>query len=190
MKIVTDRKHIIGNSSPRRANDRGFTLIELLIGMTILTFGLLGIAAMFPMGYFVVSDAGKMTMTLTGTRQILEDVRSVPFQNLGNLNGFDTNNAATLPAANPERDIARRWRYALAGEGSGFTFTTAEKAAWTRLTTTAASPNSNTSMTSVFGGRGVISVVAQTATLSRITITITIPGRTKTVNIATLVSRM
>jgi hypothetical protein len=36
----------------------------------------------------------------------------------------------------------------------------------------------------------VISVVAQTATLSRISITITIPGRTKTVNIATLVSRM
>jgi prepilin-type N-terminal cleavage/methylation domain-containing protein len=190
MNIVTDRKHIIGSASPRRAKNHGFTLIELLIGMTILTFGLLGIAAMFPMGYFVVSDAGKMTMTLTGTRQILEDVRSVPFQNLGNLNGFDTNNAATLPAANPERDIARRWRYALAGEGNGFTFTIAEKAAWTRLTTTAASPNSNTSMTSVFGGRGVISVVAQTATLSRITITITIPGRTKTVNIATLVSRM
>jgi len=189
MNIVTDPKHSIENAGDRRS-DRGFTLIELLIGMTILTFGLLGIASMFPMGYFVVNDAGKMTMALTGTRQILEDVRSVPFANLANLNGFDTNNSATLPAANPEREIARRWRYALAGEGNGFTFTAAEKAAWTRLTTTAASPNSNTSMTSVFGGRGSISVVAQTATLSRISITITIPGRTKTVNIATLVSRM
>src|SRR5207344_2233786 len=90
MKIMMDRKHSIETPGHRLSDDRGFTLIELLIGMTILTFGLLGIATMFPMGYFVVSDAGKMTMTLTGTRQILEDVRSVPFQNLGNLNGFDT----------------------------------------------------------------------------------------------------
>lgn len=190
MNIVKARKHTIEDAAHSRTRERGFTLIELLIGMTILTFGLLGIATMFPMGYFVVSDAGKMTMTLTGTRQILEDVRSVPFANLANLNGFDTNNSATLPAANPERDIARRWRYALAGEGNGFTYTAAEKSAWTRLTTTVGSPNSNTSMTSGFGARGVISVVAQTPTLSRISITITIPGRTKTVNIATLVSRM
>jgi prepilin-type N-terminal cleavage/methylation domain-containing protein len=70
MKTVTVRKHIAENAGARSANDRGFTLIELLIGMTILTFGLLGIATMFPMGYFVVSDAGKMTMALTGTRQI------------------------------------------------------------------------------------------------------------------------
>jgi len=188
MTTLIDRNH--RNESGRRPGNRGFTLIELLIGMTILTFGLLGVAAMFPMGYKVVHDAGKLTMTLTGTRQILEDVRSVPFANLPNLNGFDTNNSATLPAADPERTIARRWRYALNGAGNGFTYTAAETAAWTRLTTTSASPNSNTSMTSVFGARGVISVVNQTATLSRITITITVPGRTKTISISTLVSRM
>ena len=190
MKILKHRKHNSSFAGVALPNRRGFTLIELLIGMTILTFGLLGIATMFPMGYMVVHDAGKLTMTLTGTRQILEDVRSVPFASLPNLNGFDTGVSTTLPAANPEREIARRWRYALAGEGNGFTFTAAEKAAWTRLSTTTASPNSSGSMTSAFGARGVISVVDQTATLRRITITITIPGRTKTVRIATLVSRM
>jgi len=190
MKIFMDRKRSSERIAHRLPGSQGFTLIELLIGMCVLMFGLLGIAAMFPMGYFVVHDAGKMTMTLTGTRQILEDLRSVPFQNLPNLNNFDTNNAATLPASNPEREIARRWRYALAGAGSGFTYTTAETAAWTRLSTSVASPNSSTALTSAFGARGVISVVNQTATLSRITITITIPGRQRPVQIATLVSRM
>jgi prepilin-type N-terminal cleavage/methylation domain-containing protein len=190
MKTLKVRQYDINHAGAALPDRRGFTLIELLIGMTILTFGLLGIATMFPMGYLVVHDAGKLTMTLTGTRQILEDVRSVPFQSLPNLNGFDTGNSATLPAAEPEREMARRWRYALAGEGNGFTYTNAEKAAWTRLSTTTASPNSNTSINAPFGARGVISVVDQTPTLRRITITITIPGRTKTVRIATLVSRM
>src|SRR5262245_3379816 len=96
-------------------NARGFTLVELMIGMTILTLGLVAVASMFPAGFVVVSDAGKMTMTVTGARQMIEDVRSVPFVNLANLNGFDTSNSQTLPANQPERDIARRWRYALAG---------------------------------------------------------------------------
>jgi prepilin-type N-terminal cleavage/methylation domain-containing protein len=189
MRAISDREY--RNENVRRMPvNRGFTLIELLIGMTILTFGLLGIATMFPMGYLVVNDAGKMTMTLTGTRQILEDVRSIPFQNLPNLNGFDTSNSATLPASDPEREIARRWRYALKGEGNGFTYTAAEKAKWSTLTTSTSSPNTSTTLSGPFGAKGTISVVNQTATLSRITITITIPGRTKTVSIATLVSRM
>jgi len=165
MRRILDRKQRGESQVTGNQSHRGFTLIELLIGMTILTIGLLGVAAMFPMGYRVVHDAGKMTMAQTGTRQILEDVRSVPFQN-------------------------RRWRYALAGEGSGFTYTTAEKAKWSSLSTSSASPNTSSVTNSVFGAKGVISVVDQTATLRRITITVTIPGRTKTVTIATLVSRM
>jgi len=131
--------------------DHGFTLIELLVGMTVMTFGLLGVAAMFPMAYFVVNDAGKMTMALTGTRQILEDIRSVPFVNLANLNGFDTTNSVTIPASEPERGIARRWRYALAGEGGGFTYTTTEKAQWTNLSTSNSNAVSSTTMTAPFG---------------------------------------
>ena len=93
-----------------KRRQHGMTLIELMVGMCILMFGLLAIAAMFPMGYLAIHEAGKMTMTLTATRQILEDVRSVPFAELANLNGFDTTNPATLPADQPEREIARRWR--------------------------------------------------------------------------------
>jgi len=180
LNVYPDSKR---NAMQRRSAERGFTLIEMMIGMTILLFGLLGIAAMFPMGYVVVTDAGKMTMTVTGSRQILEDVRSVPFVNLINLNGFDSNNAATLPAAQPERDLARRWRYALAGEGSGFTYTAAEKASWRTLATTSSTTSAS------FGARGTITVVAQTATLRLITVTITVPGRPASVSMATLISR-
>jgi prepilin-type N-terminal cleavage/methylation domain-containing protein len=170
MNLTTDRK----------SGARGFTLIELLMGMTVLTFGLVAVATMFPVGFVVVSDAGKMTMTMTGARSIIEDVRSVPFANLTNLNGFDTANSLTLPASQPERDIARRWRYAIAGEGQGFTFTSTEKAAWSTLSTTSAN----------LGARGTIAVVAQTATLRLVTVTLTVPGRPNGVTMATIISRM
>lgn len=154
-------------------------MVEVLVGVTILTVALLAIAAMFPMGYVVVNEAGKMTMTITAARQMLEDVRSVPFEDLTNLNGFDTNNPATLPAGATEREIARRWRYALAGEGAGFTFTTSERSAWGALSTAGAT----------FGGRGRISVASQSTTLRLVTITISIP-RGRDVQLATLISRM
>ena len=166
-----------------KPTSRGFSLIEAMIAMFILMIGLLGLAAMFPAGFVAVTGAGKMTMAVTGSRQILEDARSVPFTNLINMNGFDTNDASTLPAAQPERDIARRWRYALAGEGSGFTFTTTEKSQWRTLATTVGSLNAT------LGARGRISVVAQSATLRLVTITINVPGRTTPVSVATLFSR-
>jgi hypothetical protein len=155
-------------------------LVEILIGMVILSFGLMGIAGMVSTGHTNVTAGGNMTMALTGVRQILEDVRSLPFDNLGNLNGFNTDSPGTLPVNDPEREIARKWRYALAGEGGGWTFTAAEKARWTTLTTGGA----------LFGGSGQISVVNQSATLRLITITVPVPGRPVTVQMATLVSRM
>ena len=158
---------------------KGFTLVELLVGMTFLTIGLLAIAAMFPMGYIVVNESGKMTMTLTGARQILEDVRSIPFANLTTLNGFDTTNSVTLPADEPQRGIVRRWRYALAGEGNGFTFTSTEKDRWASLG----------SATTTFGGRGRIAVTSPSVTMRQVTITISIPGG-RDIQIATLISRI
>lgn len=159
---------------------RGFTLIEVLLGMTILMVGLLGIAAMFPMAFITVHDAGKMTMGLTAARQILEDVRSVPFDEIINLNSFDTNNASTLPTNPTPREVARRWRYALAGEGNGFTYTTDEKSRWASLSSAGAT----------FGARGRITVVAVSATLNRVTVTVTIPRRTRDLQITTLISRI
>lgn len=145
---------------------------------------------MFLMGYRVVSDSGKMTMALTATRHILEDIRSIPYANLANLNGFDTTNSATIPVSGPERDISRRWRYALAGEGNGFTFTTTEKAQWASLSTSVTTANSNTSLTANFGARGTITVTDQSTTLRLVTVTITVPGRPNPVSLATLIARM
>lgn len=180
MSSIVDRK-TREKSAEGLNGDRGFTFIELLIGMTILMLGLVSVAAMFPMGVVVVSDAGKMTMTLTGTRQIIEDIRSLPFDNVMNLNGFDTTDPATLPANQPMRDIARRWRYALARDGQGFAFTTDERAQWGSLSTTSAG----------FGARGRIAVVADSATLRRVTVTITVPGRRPTnITMGTIITRM
>lgn len=180
MSAARERKSLRGKVQGRPLDGRGFTLVEILIAGIILVVGLLAIATMFPTGHTNVTEAGKMTMAFTAARQILEDMRSVPFDNLLNFNGFDTRRPATLPANDPEREIARRWRYVLAGEGDGFTFTMVEKARWATLSTAGAT----------FGGSGGISVVAQSATLRLVTITISIPGRSRSIALATLINRM
>src|SRR5206468_802712 len=81
----------------------------------ILVVGLLSLATMFPVGYRQITDAGRMTMAVTGARHILEDIGAVPFANIRFLDNFDTTSTATLPAADPQQAIARRWRYMLAG---------------------------------------------------------------------------
>jgi Tfp pilus assembly protein PilV len=158
---------------------RGFGLVELLVGMTFMTVGLLAIAAMFPAGYLLVSDSGTTTMSVTAARQLLEDVRSVPFADLALLNGVDTTNVATLPATEPARQLVRKWRYALAGEGSGFTFTTAERSRWARLSIATAG----------LAGRGRITVTSPSGSLRLVTVTISAP-RTRDMSISTLVTRM
>jgi type II secretory pathway pseudopilin PulG len=163
----------------RAPDSRGFSLVELLVGMTFLMVSLLAIAAMFPMAYVTTHEAGKTTMTMTAARQLLEDVRSMDFDDLINLNGFDTSNPATLPADGTERELARRWRFALAGQGDGFTFTAQERSRWASL--------SNSGV--AFGARGRIAVVAQSPTLMRVTVTISMPRRADR-TMATLISRM
>jgi prepilin-type N-terminal cleavage/methylation domain-containing protein len=158
----------------------GFSLIEVVVGAAVLAVALLAMAAMFPTGYTNITEAGKVTMALTGARQILEDISALPFDNIGNLNGFDTQNPATLPAGEPERMIGRRWRYALAGEGNGFTFNTAEKNEWSTLSTGGF----------ILNGRGLISTAGLSATLIQVTVTITYPGRSTGVTLITNISRL
>ena len=165
---------------PRRSREGGFSLIEIIIGMTVLVVGIIGVAIMFSTAYTDVASGGRTTMAVTAARQILEDVRTLPFDNLANLNGCDTNSLASLPASDPERAMARKWRYTVAGEGTGWSFTTAEKAQWKRLSTG----------TVVFGGRAQVAIVNQTATLRLVTVTVQGPGRGATVQIATVISRL
>src|SRR5438093_12900183 len=96
----------VRGTSPYPIGDiRGVTLAEVMIASMVLMIGLLAVAGMFPVGYGQVADAGRLTLAVTGARQILEDVGALPFANLVNLSGFDTTNPATLPANDPELAI-------------------------------------------------------------------------------------
>ena len=160
---------------------RGFSLIELLIGMSIMAVALLSIASMFATGYTDVMAGGKATMATAAARQMLEDIQTLPFNNLVNLNNTGTNSTADLPAANPERDLVRKWRYALAGDSLVWGFTTAEKAMWSTLTVSGVP----------LGATGRITVVDQDnpPTLRQVTVTVTVPGQ-PIVQFATLISRL
>ena len=180
--------------------DRGLTLVEILIAVTIMAVGVLGMLGMFHAGYNTVGGGGRSTMALTAARQMLEDVRLVPFANLPNLNGpagtgFDTNTAGTLPAANVERAIARKWRYALAGEGTGWVFTALEKQEWSRLLSGVGGGVS-------VAGQGVITVadfgglpgVAPAlggipVTVRQVTVTVRVPAGGMPVTLSTRISR-
>jgi len=168
-------------------NDGGFTLVEVLVAAMILTVALLTLATMFPTGYKQIADAGRLTLATNGANHVLEDLGSVPFTSVRNLNNFDSNSSGSLPAADPELAIARRWRYMLAGSGSGFSFTTAETTAWGTVTP--------------FGGRAQVqirqvdnagNVCPAAATTCRAVVTITMPGQPAptTVTLSTILVRM
>lgn len=164
----------------RIRRSEGFTYIEVLVAGALLSVVLLALCAVFLTGYAGVTSSGRATVGVAAARQMIEAIRLLPFANVGNLDGFDTDNAATQPASGPEREIARRWRYALAGEGVGWTFTTAEKARWTTL---------------LLGegplrGKGTISVSAHSGTLWEVSITVNVPGRFKPVLLRTYLTRV
>jgi hypothetical protein len=127
-----------------------------------------------------VSSAGKSTVGVAAARQMLEDVRLLPFEAIPTLDGFDTDNPGTQPAADPARELARRWRFALAGEGSGWSFTSAELQRWTDID----------DQQGRVRGTGTIDVVAQSGTLSQVTVTVAVPGSLRPVTLTTLVARI
>jgi Tfp pilus assembly protein PilV len=163
--------HLTGSAS-------GFSLLELMLGTIVLVIALLGFIGMFSSGHSNVAESGHMTMAFSGAQQFLEDVRAVPFANLPNLNNFRTDNAGSQPAGGPEREIARKWRYALAGDGSGWAFTSSEKQRWSVIATGER----------VFGGTGQITVTDTTPLLRTVTVTVTMPGRAGPVQLSTVVS--
>jgi prepilin-type N-terminal cleavage/methylation domain-containing protein len=185
-------KRMIGRS---RSADRGFTLVEVLVAAMILVVALVGIATMFPLGYRQIADAGRTTIAVTAARHILEDIGSLPFPAIdpattcanppGNLDCFnpaqgvvyDTTNVATLPTADPALAIARRWRYMVAGPGSGFTYTGTETTAWGNPTT--------------FGGSATVRVDNGPNNGTRVvTVTVTMPGLPTPVTVNTILVRM
>jgi Tfp pilus assembly protein PilV len=162
------------------SNDRcaGFTYIEVVVASSLLLVSFLALAGMFVTGYAQVSGAGNTTMGLAAARQLLEDARRLPFADLADLDGFDTEDPLTLPADNPAREVARRWRYALAGEGVGWTFTNDERARWPTL--------------ELQGGdldaAGRVEVGAVSATVMEVHVSISVPGRWRPLEVATFIA--
>jgi Tfp pilus assembly protein PilV len=188
MKPSPERSDLARQERGRRVGGRGFTLIEILIGVTLLVLGILGVATMFGTGYNNLGEGARMTMAVTAARQVLEDVRTLPFDRLPDLNNFTTDNAGSVPPADASLDpgramaisIARKWRYALAGDtGTGWNFTSAEKTKWRSLGVG----------TAIFGATGRIQVADQTPTLRSISVTVGVPGGRWSVQLATLMSR-
>jgi len=159
-----------------RQDRRGFTIAEVIIASMVLIVALLVIATMFPMGHQQVVDAGRMTLAVTAARQVLEDMGSLPFDSIANLNNYSTANAATLPANGPELAAARRWRYMVGGAGGGFTFTGAEMAEYGTVTP--------------MGGTATVQVTSPTGTQRQATVTVSVPGLATNVQLTTVIVRM
>jgi len=167
---------------------RGFSLIELLIGMSIMAVALLSIATMFSTGYTDVTAGGKTTMATAAARQVIEDIENLTFVSIATLHNFDTDNSgslASLTPGTPEYALARKWRYALAGPGTGWpTYSSAEQQMWSTLSASGVP----------LGVRGLVQVTSPSATLREVTVTVFLPGRTATdtvpVRLATLITRL
>jgi prepilin-type N-terminal cleavage/methylation domain-containing protein len=210
MRAIAQKAFLLRGANRLKGCRGGFSLIELLLGLTILSIGLLAIATMFSTGYTDLSVGGTTTMGVAAARQMIEDMRLLPFQCLAGLDQFDTSAIGSLPAApaagDPDfagktaaRNLARKWHYALSGEGGGWTYTATEKQMWNILasgfaSTAAAATSAQSSL--IFGGVGTIAVASEggSASLMRVTVTVTFPGRLgttpKSVQLATLISRL
>jgi prepilin-type N-terminal cleavage/methylation domain-containing protein len=178
-----DRQRTPQRVGERRTRQQGFSLIELLIGMSIMAVALLSIAAMFSTGYSDIAAGGKTTMAAQAARQIIEDAQTLPFDRLVVFNNqpFDSSLPGTLPVNNPERDLARKWRYTLAGAGgTGWPpYIAADTAKWSVL-----------SVSNVpFGGSVVVRVDNDTVTLRRVTVTVSLPGR-PAAQLSTVITRV
>ena len=166
-------------SAPPRRAEGGFTFIEVLIAGTLLAVSMLAMCSVFVVGYASVNTAGTSTVGVRAAQQMLEDVRALSFDSIISLNNFDTDNSATQPTADPARELARRWRYALAGEGVGWSFTSTEKTKWTDLTA---------GRTAVRGS-GTITVTAVSTTLDEIRVSVAVPGRWRPIVLTTRIAK-
>jgi hypothetical protein len=154
--------------------------------MTILAVGVLGTLGMFHAGYNNVGEGGRTTMALAAARQMIEDVHTVPYAELTILNNFDTNTPPGPTTSVIGLAVARKWRYALAGEGGGWTFTTAEKQQWTKLM-------SGVGSGTTVAGKGQISVDNAPGTVAgtvlRVTVTVRVPSNGRTTRLVAYISR-
>lgn len=156
---------------------QGFVSLEVLAAGAVVAIVLLSVATMFLTAYQNVERSGKTTAAVALARHLIEDLRTVPFDEIESFDSFDTADSGTLPADEPARDIARRWRYAVAGEGQGFSYSSDEKQRWSAFGTGGAPIT------------GFVTIGSPTPGMRLVTVTLSIDGRKKPLRIATLISR-
>lgn len=164
-------------------NSAAFTVVEVAIAIMVLLVAVVVTASMFPTGHQQLADAARTTAAVAAGRQILEDIGGLPFDSVRRLDGFDTANAASIPASNPEFAVARRWRYMIGGPGGGFDFTTAEMAQFGAVTP--------------LGGAATLRVssppsgsCSPAGSRCQATVTVSVPGLATNVQLTTIVVRM
>ena len=163
-------------NTPHRAEEQaGFSLIETMVALVFAAFALLGFAHAFTASYLHVVREGESTMGLAAARQVLEDVKMLDLADLDELNGFDSTNVETLPQDQPQRNVARRLRYAVGGTDGSWSVTEAERARWARTEGEGHSPD----------GRATITVESPSATLRRVVVSVWMPGRDTPVTLET-----
>lgn len=167
----------------RGGDSAAFTIVEVIIAVMLLLVALVITASMFPTGHQQLADAARTTSAVAAGRQILEDIGGLPFDSVRSLDGFDTANAATVPAANPELAVARRWRYLVGGPGGGFSFTPAEMAQYGALPPLGGAASVRVS--SPPGGK-----CSATGSRCQATVTVSVPGLANSVQLSTIVVRM
>jgi Tfp pilus assembly protein PilV len=168
----------VGGTTPRHdaGTQRGFASLEVLAAVTVVAIMLLSVATMYLTAQASVERSGDTTVAVALARQMLEAARALPYQQLATLDGLDTNSVGSLPTDDPARTVARRWRYALAGEGGGWSYTSTERAAWPTFATLDAL-------------RGQVEVASPSPSVRAVTVTIAVPGRPADVRLETLISR-
>jgi prepilin-type N-terminal cleavage/methylation domain-containing protein len=153
---------------------KGFTLIEVLIAGALMAVAMLAMAGMFVAGYSNVVAAGNSTVGVAAARQILEDVRALPFDSIESLDGFDTDDAQSLPDDEAARDFALRWRQHLSGD---------DGVGWGQ------DGGDNHGTAAATGATGRLAVELETANLARVTVAIRVPGSFRDLEMFTLVAR-
>ena len=167
----------------RGSNRAAFTLVEVVIAIMVLFVAVVLTASMFPTGHQQLADAARTSSAVAAGRQVLEDIGGLPFDSVRRLDGFDTANAATVPADDPELAVARRWRYLIGGPGGGFSFTPAEIAQYGAVPPLGGAASIRVS--SPPGG-----TCSPVGSRCQATVTVSVPGLATSVQLSTIVVRM
>lgn len=109
----------------------GLTLIEVLFALSVIAFALLGVAGMFPSAMRSVLGGGQMTKATVLAREMVDMIRSEPFDKLllslsrGGYNGFDTRNlSVSCPVPLPSPTVfdanynQKRWKCDMLATGT------------------------------------------------------------------------